>query len=357
MALKAENSLPVEVVFHPSWWHKHEGIIFDRDFFFDPQKRVEEELHMEKALYERWGKHGLGAWQDRPRPVIGPIHLAAGFLLSGMMGCGIIFQPGGSPQVAAVDRPLSALDVEAAFSSTLFRDFLALTESLKEKFGYLTGDVDWNGILNIALDLHGQGIFLEMADNPEAVKLLFHKIAAVEERFFRLVHSLTGSTSIAVNRTVRHFPDPILLHSHCSHTMIGEAHYREFLLPFDRRWAKGYPPYGIHYCGPDPHRFLPAYREIPGLAFLDVGWGGDVAAIRAALPDTFLNIRLNPVEIVHMSPAEIEAVITGKVRASGEPEKTGVCCINIDDTVSEEQISAIFETATKLRETIGKEAS
>jgi hypothetical protein len=357
MLVRAETCLPVEVVFHPSWWHSHEGIVFDRDFFFHPAKRVEEELHMERALYERWGGYGLGAWRDRPRPVLGPVHLAAGFLVSGMLGCGIAFQPGGSPQVLPAGRPLSAPDLEAAFASPWFHDFRSLADSLKSRFGYLAGDADWNGILNIALDLYGQELFLEMADHPDAVKEFFRGIAAVAERFFRYVHALTGSTSIAVNRTLLQFADPILLHSHCSHTMVGEAHYREFLLPFDIRWADRYPPYGIHYCGPDPQRFLAAYREIPGLAFLDVGWGGDLQAIRAALPETFLNIRLSPAEIVRQTPAEIEAVILERVEAAGDPCRTGVCCINIDDTAAEEQISAIFETVKKIRGKVSKEAT
>jgi hypothetical protein len=355
MQTSLAGCLPVEVVFHPSWWHKHENIVFDRDFFFHPAKRVEEELHMEKALYQRWGSYGLGARHDRPRPVIGPIHLAAGFLVSGMLGCGIVFQPGGSPLVTPGEGP--APDLEAAFNSALFRDFRALIDSLKEKFGYVSGDVDWNGILNIALDLRGQTVLLEMVDSPDTVRKLFHTIAAVEERFFRFVHSLTGSTSIAVNRTVMQFSEPILLHSHCSHTMIGENHYREYLLPFDIRWAGAYPPYGIHYCGSDPHRFLAAYREIPGLEFLDVGWGGDIAAIRAGLPGTFLNIRLNPADIVRRTPAEIEEIIRSRVAASADPLRTGVCCINIDDTAAENQITAVFETVKKLREDCRKEAS
>jgi len=35
--------LPVDIVLHPSWWNHHEGIIFDEDFFFNPDKRIEVE--------------------------------------------------------------------------------------------------------------------------------------------------------------------------------------------------------------------------------------------------------------------------------------------------------------------------
>lgn len=40
-------------------------------------------------------------------------------------------------------------------------------------------------------------------------------------------------------------------------------------------------PFGIHHCGTDPHRFATSYAKVPHLDFLDVGWGGDVKAVRA----------------------------------------------------------------------------
>ncbi|MCU0473242.1 MAG: hypothetical protein MUC93_07730 [Bacteroidales bacterium] len=63
--------LPVDIVFHPSWWYKHAGITFDEDFFHHPLKRVEEEQHMEKELYERFGHYGLGSNINKLLPVIG----------------------------------------------------------------------------------------------------------------------------------------------------------------------------------------------------------------------------------------------------------------------------------------------
>lgn len=60
--------IPVDIVLAPEWWHKHTGITFDRDFFFHPLKRVESEQRMEKELYDRWGKYGLGAEKDKAKP-------------------------------------------------------------------------------------------------------------------------------------------------------------------------------------------------------------------------------------------------------------------------------------------------
>ena len=44
------HPLPVEVVFHPSWWNRHAGIVFDEDFFYDPRRRVADEQRMERSL-------------------------------------------------------------------------------------------------------------------------------------------------------------------------------------------------------------------------------------------------------------------------------------------------------------------
>ena len=74
--------------------------------------------------------------------------------------------------------------------------------------------------------------------------------------------------------------------------------YKKYLMKYDLQWGKSNRPYGIHFCGKDPHRYAQAFAELPSLDFLDVGWGGDVKCLREALPQTFLNLRLSPVEII-----------------------------------------------------------
>ena len=132
--------------------------------------------------------------------------------------------------------------------------------------------------------------------------------------------------------------------------MISTDHYENYLLDFDIIWSKKYRPYGIHYCGEDVHRHVASLVKIPHLDFLDVGWGGDVKELRTHLPATFLNIRLSPVNLIHDSCEEIEAVIRKLVADSSVPYLTGVCCINIDHQAGDEKITTIFETVRQLRE-------
>jgi len=131
--------------------------------------------------------------------------------------------------------------------------------------------------------------------------------------------------------------------------MISVEDYERFLRPIDIAWSRSRRPFGIHYCGEDPHRYAASFAGLPRLDFLDVGSGGDVAELRRHLPETFLNLRYSPVEIVRQTPAEIRENVRREVAASGDLRRTGVCCINVDDTVTDEQIAAIFETAEECR--------
>ncbi|MGC9354490.1 MAG: hypothetical protein ACP5D9_11665, partial [Mariniphaga sp.] len=275
-----------------------------------------------------------------------------GFMLSEMLGCEVKYTDNHPPAVVAANKEHLEIDMEAAFNSKIYKDFSNLTESLKLKYGYLTGDVNWGGVLNIAMDLRGEQVLMDLMMTPDKVKSYFNLIAEVIEKFTGQISKETGTTSISVNRTVRHLKKPVFLHSECSHTMISSEDYEHFLMPIDIKWSREKESFGIHYCGDDPHRHAQSFAQIPKLDFLDVGWGGDIAHLRKYLPNTFFNIRLSPVELVHMSAEEIRETIIKLVTESANPLLTGVCCINMDDTVTDDKIDAIFSTVEELRTAI-----
>ena len=311
--------LPVDIVLHPSWWFHNEGITFDEDFFFHPKKRVEVEQKMEKILYDRWGEFGLGSDRENQLPVIGAIHLAAGYLISGMLGCKVEYYEDKAPQVRTAYIDKIEIDPQKPFQNVSFKKLENLMENLKNKYGYLKGDVNWSGVLNVALDLRGDQIFLDMFDRPDSVKKFLYNISLVIENFINRIKTETGTSSISVNRNIIHFPESVYLHSECSCTMISTADYEKYIMPVDIEWSKLYRPFGIHFCGNNPHRFAESFSKVPYLDFLDVGWGGDIKLIRKQLPNTFLNIRISPVELPKMSVEEIQNIITKLVRESVNP--------------------------------------
>ena len=121
--------LPVDIVLSPAWWYRHAGITFDEDFFFHPHKRVEAERKMEQILYERWGRFGLGQDRNQELPQVGAVHLAAGFLLSEILGCQVEYHPDAPPQVLPAGLDNLHLDIEPAFTGPAFQRFLRLTET------------------------------------------------------------------------------------------------------------------------------------------------------------------------------------------------------------------------------------
>ncbi|MCK4748756.1 MAG: hypothetical protein KAT15_17000, partial [Bacteroidales bacterium] len=184
--------LPVDIVFHPSWWNKHAGISFDEDFFYHPLKRVESEQKMEKALYDRFGKYRLGGDKDKELPIIGAVHNAAGFIISEMLGCKVEYIEDSAPQVIQSNNDELSIDPAEAFNSRVFKNIMSLCDVLKGKYGYLQGDINWGGVLNTALDLYGEKLFLEFFEMPEAVQKYFIDISAVIERFLLFLSQETG---------------------------------------------------------------------------------------------------------------------------------------------------------------------
>ena len=82
---------------------------------------------------------------------------------------------------------------------------------------------------------------------------------------------------------------------------------------------------------------------------VDVGWGSDVAAVREALPDAFLNLRLNPVRMFTATPQEIAEDTEELLRAADPLKKVGVCCINMDYGTPDENIFAMYKVVQSFR--------
>ncbi|MDW7657059.1 MAG: hypothetical protein SCM11_07785 [Bacillota bacterium] len=351
--LQPDQLLPVEVIFNPAWWNASVGLTFDRDFFYNPFCRVQSEKIMREHLYDRFGDLGLGEKPALDKPVIGPVHLAAGYLISEMLGCDIRYHEAAPPDVICAHLSTSEimqLQVPDLNNNPAFQQLCLLMDELENKYGYIEGDVNWSGVLNIALDLRGQELYIDFFDNPALADHLFNIITRTLVRFTRIINTRTRSSSISVNPMARHFQFPLFLHSNCSVAMIGRKTYEEKLLLHDQFLAKRLQPYGVHHCGDNMELLAPAYAKICSVSFFDVGWGSNIKDCRALLPDSFLNLRLSPVRLLMCSASEIENDVKQMVWMNGGPHRAGLCCINMDKGTPDSNIRRIFATADLLRD-------
>ncbi|NOZ72160.1 MAG: hypothetical protein GXP38_09645 [Chloroflexi bacterium] len=347
----ADQFLPIELVFNPNWWYQTAGIAFDESFYFDPQKRIENDVIMRRVLYERYGEIGMGEADPQPRPIIGSLHVAGGFVIPALLGAKIWFEKDAAPQPLPLE--LSIAQIEALekpdFRTTWpIKEFIAQMDALEAEWGYVVGDMNTDGILNTAYHLYGQQSFLDFYEAPERIRRILDLIGELIVDVALYLRERTGSCSISVNRMVKHVDPRMFFHANCSVQMISPKSYRQIHLPVEKRMAERIQPFGIHHCGDNLHLVAPEYAALP-LKMVGVGWGSDVALVRQALPDAFLNLRLSPVRMLQATPQEIAADTENLLQMAGPLEQVGICCINMDYGTPDENLFAMVEVVERYR--------
>lgn len=350
----AAKFLPVELVFNPNWWHKTTGISFEQDFYLDKETRIQNDITMRRVLHERFGEMGMGEAAPQPRPIIGSQHVAGGFVIPALLGAEITFAPDAAPQPQPI--PMNPEDI-TAMQKPDFRNLWPMNEiihqmdELEAEYGYVIGDLNTDGLLNAAYHFYGQQLYMDFYLEPERVRIALELVGELIGDVAGYVRSRTGTTSIAVNRMVSQVMPSMFLHANCSVHMISPESYREMQLPVELKLAERLKPFGVHHCGDNLHLIAPIYAALPSV-FFDVGWGSDPAACRTALPNAFLNLRLNPVRMLQCSADEIAADTEGllaSASAAGSLDNVGVCCINMDYGTPDDNIFAMFEVVQKYR--------
>ena len=342
------EGIPAEVVFNPNWWFHNYKIGFDQSFYFDKEVRIRNDVTMRRAMYERFG---LGEENPQPRPIIGSAHVAGGFVMPALFDAEIRFGEAEAPWPVALDlskEEILALEVPDIETTWPMDCLIADMDALEDEFGYVVGDFDTDGILNTALCLRGQRLFIDFLEDSDLAHHLFGTLAETYALIANYMKSRTGTCAVATNRSILNVDPKIYLHSNCSVQMISAQTYERMLLASDLYLASKLQPYGIHHCGSNMHLMRDAYAKVPS-AFFDVGWGSDVAACREALPDAFFSLRLSPIRMLRCSPDEIAADTERLLLAARPLEKAGVCCINMDYNTPDENIFAMFEVVERYR--------
>ena len=343
--------IPIELVFNPNWWYQTAAISFDESFYMEPIRRIKHDQTMRRILYQRFGEIGLGEPDPQPRPVIGSLYVAGGFVIPALLGSEIIFQPDAAPQPKPqnmTDHQIDSLEKPDFHNQWPLKVLIDQMDVLEAEYGYLVGDLNTDGLLNAAYHLYGQQLFVDFYTEPQRVKTLLDMIGQLIVDIAEYIRSRTGSASISVNRMAARFDPRLFLHANCSVQMISPDSYSKVHLPVEQKMAARIQPFGIHHCGDNLHKMASFYAELP-LVFVDVGWGSDMELCRKALPDAFLNLRLNPVRMLTCSPEEIAADTDQLLKSAAPLENVGVCCINMDYGTPDENIFAMAEVVERYR--------
>jgi uroporphyrinogen-III decarboxylase len=351
MEITPDTFLPLELVFNPNWWHHAAGISFDEKFYLDAATRIQNDVTMRRVLNERYGALGLGEAHPQPRPIIGSVHVAGGFVIPALLGSRIRFEVNAAPQPEPMHltaEQIEKFEMPDWQNQWPMKQIIADMDALETKYGYVVGDLNTDGLLNAAYHLYGQNLFADFYDAPDRARRLLDLIGELIVEVASYIQRRTGSSSISVNRMAERLTPTPFIHANCSVQMISPKSYRAMQFPTEQRIAERLQPFGIHHCGSNLHIVAPEYAKLSP-AFVDVGWGSDVARCREMLPRAFLNLRLNPVRMLNCTPREIANDTQSLLRAAGSLERIGVCCVNMDHATPDENIFAMFEVIERYR--------
>lgn len=342
-----------DITFHPSWWHKNVGICFSQEFFDDPRYRMECDIKMRKALYERFGEYGIGEKNPKRRPLLGTDLLAAGYLYSELLGCQILYQEDNSPQVLC--RNLDEEDMEEIQTPDLSKSEVwnrtkRQIEYFQREFGHVETYINLMGIQNIAMDLMGQNVLMAYYSAPDEVEEFFQKITGLVIEVGQELRKCSGDISGGVTAIVRKVQPECYLTSNCSVEMISNELYEKFLLKQDQRLADHFGHFGVHHCGATMEHVVDGYAKIRGLTFAEVGAGSDLKTVREKLPDIWLNARFSPVELRETTESEICSKIE-KLTQAGRVEdgKLSVSCVGIDADVTDQQVAYFLKACSRIK--------
>ncbi|MFB3903330.1 MAG: uroporphyrinogen decarboxylase family protein [Acidobacteriota bacterium] len=338
------EAIPVDFVFNPNWWFQECGISFDESFYLDTERRIENDRVMRRTLFERFG---LEESDPVPRPILGSMHVAGGFVIPALFGAEIRFAENQAPYAVPLELTrdqVMRLEVPDVENRWPLKQLLDQAQDLSRRFGYVLGDLNTDGILNTALCLRGQPLFLDFYDDPGLVNHLTRVVAETICRVASRITEVSGSASIAVNRSIVHVDSRIFLNANCSLHMVSPALYESQLLPAERILSSRMRPYGVHHCGDNCHLFADFYAEL-GAVFVDVGAGSDIRTVRKALPEAFLNLRLKPTDLLTETAEYLRGEVNRMIRESEVKHKTGVCCVNMEYGTPDENVAAVIDAA------------
>lgn len=339
MSQKIEH-IPVSVGMYASWWWRNYGISYNKQYYHDPDYRVEANLKQQKILYERFGDLGMGNPNPEPNPFIdyGMV------LLPEMFGCEITFFDDALPWANPADlsageiEKLTVPDIENSYPMT---EIIRQMDYLEEKYGRVTGNINTTGILNLALKIRGDQLYIDFFENPQLVHKLMEICLQSIIRLATYVRKRTGTLASSVTPMA---PPEMYVLPNCTVAQISNQAYEEFVLPYEQRLAEAMRPFGIHHCG-SVNNVVEGYSKIKNLEFVEVGPNSDLRRVRELMPDVFINARIDPVRMYQCTPQEIADDVKKLIDTGGPLDKLSIDAVGVDYGTPDENIRVMITTA------------
>lgn len=336
------TKINVKVGFYPSWWYKNYGISYNKQYYLDPDYRIATFQKQQRILYERFGDVGMGKADPAPEPFIdyGMV------LLPEVFGCEVEFSDDAIPWAFPAnlsEKEIYELEVPDVIHVYPMTAIIKQMDYLEEKYGRVTGNINTTGILNLALKIRGEQLYIDMYDNPA---LVHHLMGICTEAIIQLARYVKARTGTLASSVTPMAPPEMYVLPDCTVVQISRATFEEFVLPYENKLAAVLQPFGIHHCGKADH-MLEGYAKVNNLSFLEVGPMTDLQRLRELMPDVFVNARIDPVRMLHCSADEIRQDVRRIIDIGAPYDKLSIDAVGCDYDTPDENVRAMLIEANE----------
>jgi len=337
-----ESPLRVSLGFTPRWYNTRLGIDFSRPWHEDPAYRYESLVKIRRHLSETFPMVPYFALEERDGvyPDCATISSVYGILLISMLyGMKPVYCRDNWPDADPESRPtreyLAALEPFDLENHPVIRNLLNQMDRIESLYGEIRGYLNYQGILNIAMKIRGQELFMDMFDDPDFVHHLCSHIADTIGRTARLIQARQRRSGFDVD---------LLSMSNCVMSMVSPDQYEEFVLPLDQELSRAFPRFGIHTCNWVADPYLDSLRKIEKTGYLDTGLNSDLPRIREMFPDARRAVLFMPSDVESLPLTELEGLIQ---KAAGQYAPCDLVLADMENTTPDSRIIEFFALAKK----------
>jgi len=339
-----EPFLRPEFGFTPNWYHAAIGIDFGERWHTDSAYRRETVLAMRAELKHRFPGTRIGGI-DRPEK---PLDILTGThgttTVAGIYGVPIVYTENNWPdceQQYLSEDEVEGLKAPDLDTNPFFQNLMAQVDWIATHEGRVEGFINWQGVLNNAQRLRGEKLFYDIVDSPERTSHLFDCVCTTMIKAAKRLHERQRASGVDVS---------FFTVSNCLVNMISPEHYRDFLLPLDRRIAEAFGCIGIHNCAWNADPYIDYYATVPHLGYIDMGQNSDLARAREAIPHARRAVMYTPMDLINKPLQAIRADLE-KIAANYAP--CDIVVADIEEDTPDERVLTFLELCDEI--SVGKE--
>ena len=335
-----EAFLRPEIGFTPAWYRQDLAIDFGEAFHTDPACRRACLLDMHALLEERFPGTGIGAGPDgRGEPLDLLTGTFGATVVAGIYGMEIVFAPDQWPTVGGPPLGVEEIDVlepPDLDRSRFFQGLMDQVDWIAGHHGPVVGFLNWQGILNNALRLRGQELFIDLLEEPQRCHRLFTCIGTT---------MIDGIKRLQARQRATGADYRFATLSNCTVNLVSATCYRDQVRPHDQRIAAEFDSLGLHNCAWKADPYLDEYAALPNLGYIDMGIDSDLVLARRLFPQARRAVMYKPTDLSNKPPEAIRADLDRIGREFGPCD---LVCADIEAGTPDERIHHLLDCCREI---------